>query len=140
MKMDYTHYNEDKQASQNMNANNKAKSMAREMIGDGQTPNLWFVTYGPYVQVNLDFGEIDSELIDGYDAEKDTVTSGPFTSYEDALDYYNEIDPDYHEGIGQVFIEDRLCGIVTEKYLQKIVNIDYSYVEHDDSKIFYKNK
>jgi hypothetical protein len=128
MKMDYTHYEEDKRTS---------KEMAREMVGDGQTPNLWFVTYGPFIMSFVD-GEGDYEKIEGYDEDKDTDTYGPFASYQEALDKYNDINLDYDYGIGQVFIEDRQCGTVTEKYLEKVVRIDYSYCERDDSKLFYK--
>ena len=92
MKMDYTHYDEDKQTSQNMNANDKAKAMAREMVGDGQSPNLWFVTSGPYIAVSNGYDGYDFESIEGYNAEVDTYTEGPFTSYEDALKCYDEIE------------------------------------------------
>ena len=122
-----------------MKSNQEAREMARELVGDGQTPNLWFVTHGPFI-IEGDGDNAVFELIEGYDPDKDTTTMGPFASYAEARACYDETDPDYEYGIGQVFIEDRLCGTVTEKYLEKIVKIDYSYVEHDDSKLFYKNK
>jgi len=122
-----------------MKSNQEVKEMAREMVGDGQTPNLWFVTQGPFI-IEGDGNTGAFELIEGYDPDKDTTTMGPFESYAEARACYDYIDPDYEYGIGQVFIEDRLCGTVTEKYLEKIVKIDYSYVEYDHSKLFYKNK
>ena len=142
--MDYTHSDEDKQASQNMSANDKAKAMAREMVGDGQSPNLWFVTHGPYVSVPVNMHapnaeDNDFEIIDGFDADKDTFTQGPFTSYEEALECYDEIELDAYYGIGQAFIEDRECGVVTEKWLYKRVRTEYVQDEYDNSKRFYKN-
>jgi len=127
MKMDYTHYEQDKQTSKNMNQQNYdqtlTKQLAREMVGDGQIPNLWFVTYGPY------------------DENKDTYTYGPFASYKDALKHYDEIELSFDYGIGQAFIEDRECGTITEKWLHKRVRIDYVQDEYDNSKRFYeKNK
>jgi hypothetical protein len=133
MKIDYTHYEQDKQISKNMSA----KEMAREMVGDGQTPNMWFVTIGPYYHVRHDFDNSEFELLDGY-TDSDSETFGPFLSYEAARTCYDLQDLDYQMGVGQVFIEDRECGQVTEKFLEKRVVVDYSYVEHDDSKLFYK--
>ena len=138
MKMDYTHYDEDKQASQNMNANDKAKEMAREMVGDGQTPNLWFVTYGPYIAVHDGYNSYDFQLIEGRDENADTYTQGPFVSYEDALKCYDEIELSFDYGVGQAFIEDRECGTVTEKWLYKRVRTEYVQDEYNNSKRFYK--
>ena len=138
MKIDYTHYDEDKQASENMSTNDKAKAMAREMVGDGQSPNLWFVTYGPYIAISGEDG-YDFELMEGFDTDKDTFTQGPFTSYEEALECYDEIELDAYYGIGQAFIEDRECGVVTEKWLHKRVKTEYVQDEYDNSKRFYKN-
>ena len=116
------------------------KQLAREMVGDGQSPNLWFVTYGPYIAVHDGDMSYDFELIEGYDAEKDTYTFGPFASYEDALKEYDEIELSFDYGVGQAFIEDRECGTVTEKWLYKKVKVVYEQHEYDNSKRFYKNK
>ena len=143
MKMDYTYYEQDKQTSKDMPQQNYeqtlTKQLAREMVGDGQTPNLWFVTYGPYIAVHDDemFAD-DFELIEGRDAEKDTYTFGPFASYEAALKCYDEIELDFDYGVGQAFIEDRECGTVTEKWLNKKVKVVYEQYEYDNSKRFYK--
>jgi hypothetical protein len=138
MKMDYTHYDEDKQTSKDMNANEKAKAMAREMVGDGQSPNLWFVSHGPFVLAPGTEDDCwDFELMEGFDIEKDTFTQGPFASYEEALECYDEIQLDEYYGVGQVFIEDRQCGTVTEKWLVKKTKIVYEADERDDSKGFY---
>ena len=142
MKMDYAYYEQDKQTSKDMPQQNYeqtlTKQLAREMVGDGQTPNLWFVTYGPYIAVDDVYGDYDFELIEGRDAEKDTYTFGPFASYEAALKYYDEIELSFDYGVGQAFIEDRQCGTVTEKWLYKKVKVVYEQDEYDNSKRFYE--
>ena len=143
MKMDYTHYEQDKQTSKDMQKQGYeqtlTKQLAREMVGDGQTPNMWFVTYGPHIAVHDgDYG-YDFELIEGYDENIDTETFGPFTSYEGALRAYNKIELSFDYGVGQAFIEDRECGTVTEKWLYKRVRTEYVEDEYDNSKRFYKN-
>ena len=138
MQIDYTHYEQDKQTSQDMNTNEKAKAMAKEIVGDGQTPNLWFVTSGPYVAVHDGDMSYDFELIEGYDENKDTCTYGPYESYEAALRAYNKIELSFDYGVGQAFIEDRECGTVTEKWLYKRVRTEYVEDEYDNSKRFYK--
>jgi len=135
MKMDYEHYNEDKSMTQN----EQAKQMAKEIVGDGQTPNLWFVTYGPYIAVHDGDMSYDFELIEGYDESRDTCTQGPFTSYKEALEAYDEIELSFEYGVGQAFIEDRECGTITEKWLYKKVRTEYVEDEYDNSKRFYKN-
>jgi hypothetical protein len=122
-----------------MKQNEQAKQMAKEIVGDGQTPNLWFVTYGPYIAVHDGDMSYDFELIEGYDESKDTYTEGPFTSYEEALKAYDEIELSFDYGVGQAFIEDRECGTVTEKWLYKKVRTEYVEDEYDNSKRFYKN-
>jgi hypothetical protein len=116
----------------------QAKQMAKEIVGDGQTPNMWFVTSGPYIAVHDGDMSYDFELIEGYDENKDTETLGPFTSYEDALRAYNKIELSFDYGVGQAFIEDRECGTVTEKWLYKKVRTEYVEDEYDNSKRFYK--
>jgi hypothetical protein len=127
------------QTSKHMNINDKAKAMAREMVGDGQSPNLWFVTYGPYVAVHDGYNSYNFELIEGRDENADTCTQGPYESYGAALEAYDEIELSFDYGVGQVFIEDRECGVVTEKWLYKRVRTEYVQDEYDNSKRFYKN-
>lgn len=116
-----------------------AKELARELVGLGKdgrpVKNLWFVTEGPYHMVNND-GDSDYELLDGY-SDEDTHTYGPFLSYEDACEKYDELGLDAYSGVGQVCIEDRWCGQVKEKFLVKKIVIDYDYDENDDSHLFY---
>jgi hypothetical protein len=115
-----------------------AKDLAREIVGDGKLNNIWFVTSGPYMLERTDHYESDFVLMDGY-TDSDSECFGPFFSYEDACAKYDDIELDHYDGIGQVFIEDRLIGVVKEKFIEKIMVVDYSYNEHDDSG-FYKRK
>ena len=116
------------------------KELAREIIGDGKDPNKFFVTVSPYFTVDNDEHgdpynmELESELLDGYTKE-DTETR-LFDTFEQANEYYKSIDLDPHEGIGQVIMEDRKTGVIKQKELTKVVRVDYSYGEIDDSKIF----
>lgn len=111
------------------------KELAKNVIGDGQSPNLWFVTRGPYVMVQGEDGEQDEEKIDGFDS----YTYGPFTSYPQAVNFFEDLELSYKRGVGQVFIEDRQCGVVREKFLTKRVKVVYEETEYDDSKLFYKD-
>lgn len=115
------------------------KDMARNMVGDGGTPNMWFVTVGPYVILKDDYDDSSYEIIDGYDKDKDAHTYGPFNSYKEALECYDDHSLDVDSGVGQVFIEDRQCGVVKEKWLTKKMVVEYEEDEVDDSKIFYRN-
>lgn len=114
------------------------KAMAREMVGDGGTPNKWFVTTGPYYRPNISDPDWEFELIPGF-TEKDAYTQGPFDTYEDAVACYDAESLYMDNGVGQVFIEDRQCGQVKEKWLTKRVVVEYEEDEVDDSKYFYKN-
>ena len=138
MEIDYENYEEDKRLSKQFDDQAHTKQMAREMVGDGQTPNLWFVTYGPYISVENKYGDQMWDIIDDCDNDKDTYTFGPFSSYEEALNRYDEIELDTSFGIGHAFIEDRQCGTVTEKWLTRRIRVDYVQEDHDYSKRFYK--
>lgn len=114
-----------------------AKDLATEIIGDGKSPNVWFVTQSPYFMKYKD-GYGESFLLDDHDASE-SVMFGPFYSYKDACAQYNEIDLEAYDGVGTVTIEDRKIGVVKEKFLEERITVDYSYNEIDDSK-FYNNK
>ena len=108
------------------------KELARDTIGDGQAPNHFFVTSSPWISVTD--AEDASAVIDGYSVEDyDTQV---FYTYEEAKAAYNGIDLDFYSGIGTVLLEDRKTGIIAEKRLEKVVTVDYSYTEQDDSKYF----
>jgi hypothetical protein len=115
--------------------NEQAKAMAREMIGDGETPNKFFVTSSPYYMVSDESGDIvESELLDGFDHNYSETKV--FDTLEDAETYYNEVHLDIYEGVGSVTIEDRLTGQIKEKSLEKIVRVEYMFRETDDTKLF----
>ena len=111
------------------------KKLASEIIGDGQLPNKFFVTESPDILVTNEFGDQNYERLEGYE-EAESYTYGPFDTYEEALAAYNDSDLDDREGVGSVMVEDRLTGTIQEKALEKVVRVDYSYVEYDDSKRF----
>ena len=114
--------------------NAQAKAMAREMVGDGQTPNKFFVTTSPYCNVTYDFGDTQSELLDGFD--HNSSETKVFDTLEEAENYYEDIELDIYRGIGSVMIEDRKTGVIKEKYLEKIVTVEYMLRETDDTKLF----
>ena len=115
-----------------------AKDLASEIIGDGKSPNVWFVTQSPYYMKYKD-GYGESFLLDGFDASEYSVMFGPFFSYKDACAKYDEIELEAYDGVGTAMIEDRKIGTVKEKFLEERITVDYSYNEIDDSK-FYNNK
>ena len=115
-----------------------AKDLASEIIGDGKSPNVWFVTQSPYYMKYKD-GYGESFLLDGFDASDYSVMFGPFFTYKDACAQYDEIELEAYDGVGTVTIEDRKIGVVKEKFLEERITVDYSYNEIDDSK-FYNNK
>jgi hypothetical protein len=115
-----------------------AKDLAMNIIGDGKSPNVWFVTQSPYFMKYKD-GYGESFLLDGFDAAEYSVMFGPFFSYKDACAQYDEIELEAYDGVGTVTIEDRVIGVVKEKFLEERITVDYSYNEIDESK-FYNNK
>jgi viroplasmin and RNaseH domain-containing protein len=108
------------------------RELARDTIGDRQEPNHFFVTTSPWITVTG--AEDASDIIDGYSVEDYETLM--FDSYEQAKAYYDNTYPDADCGIGTVLLEDRKTGIIAEKRLEKVVRIDYSYTEYDDSKLF----
>lgn len=115
-----------------------AKDLASEIIGDGKSPNVWFVTQSPYFMKYKD-GYGESFLLEGFDAAEYSIMFGPFFSYKDACAQYDEIELEAYDGVGTVTIEDRKIGVVKEKFLEERITVDYSYNEIDESK-FYNNK
>lgn len=108
------------------------KKLATEIVGDGQDPNQFFVTVSPYVTLEDEWGDSGIEVCDGF--EKDDVrTYGPFNTLKDAEKAYKSLNLDIYSGICNVIIEDRKSGTIKEKFLTKIVTVDYSFNEIDDS-------
>jgi hypothetical protein len=110
------------------------KALASEIIGDGQLPNKFFVTVSPYITTIDEFGDHNSELIDGYTDEDSTIEV--FDTYEEAEEYFNTIDLDHRYGTGQAMIEDRLTGQIAEIFLESVVEVNYHLRGHDMSKTF----
>ncbi|NDA77601.1 MAG: hypothetical protein EBY07_07340 [Actinobacteria bacterium] len=111
------------------------ENLAVEMVGDGKDPNKFFVTVSPCFMVESDeVGEVYSEYLDGY-SEKDKQTF-MFDTFEEANECYNLQDLNHYEGVCSVTMEDRKTGTIKDKYLLKVISIDYSEVEQDDSKTF----
>ncbi len=111
--------------------------LAKEIVGDGKDPNKFFVTVSPYFTVENE-DNFESELLDGY-TDKDTEIY-LFDTFEQANRYYDSVDLDPHSGVATVMIEDRMTGTIKQKELTKIVRVDYSYREYDDSKMFGNTK
>ena len=101
------------------------KKLASEMVGDGKHPNMFFVTKAPYIIINSDL-----EIMEGY-VDSDSETYGPFNSYNEALECFNETELDITLGTGQIFIEDRLVGTIKEKFLVEEVTITHYEDEYD---------
>ena len=114
------------------------KKLASEIIGDGKSPNMWFVSKSPYFMKYKD-GYGESFLLDGYSEDGENKLYGPFYTYHDACEMYNNIELDHYDGVGTVTIEDRKIGVVKEKFLEERIVVDYSFNEVDDSK-FYNTK
>jgi hypothetical protein len=114
--------------------NEEAKELAAQIVGDGQTPNKFFVTTYPYIVITDEYGDPSTEeLIDGY-TDEDVVTK-VFDTYEDAEYYFdNVVDLDINSGIGSAIIEDRLTGTINEIYLQKAVEVTYHMCQVNDAK------
>ena len=110
------------------------KKLASEVIGDGQLPNKFFVTTGPWVTVVDEYGDQEFELLDGYN-EDDTVTE-VFDSYEEANKYFESIELDIYDGTAQILLEDRKTGVIKEVGLQKVIKVDYVQTGHSDAKLF----
>jgi hypothetical protein len=116
------------------NFNSAVKLLASEIIGDGQSPNIWFVTKSSNV-ISEDNGF--DECLPNFENEKST-TYGPFYSYADACKKYESIDLSVKYGIGQVCMEDREIGVVKEKVFEKAIRIEYVEREIDDSDYYSK--
>jgi hypothetical protein len=110
------------------------KALASEIIGDGQLPNKFFVTTGPWVTIVDEFGDQESELLDGFN-ESDTWTQ-VFDTYEEANKHFQNIELDIYDGTAQVLLEDRLTGVIKEIRLEKVMRVDYVQTGHSEAKYF----
>jgi hypothetical protein len=110
------------------------KALASEIIGDGQLPNKFFVTTGPWVTIVDEFGDQESELLDGFN-ESDTWTQ-VFDTYEEANKHFQNIELDIYDGTAQVLLEDRLTGVIKQVSLEKVMRVDYVQTGHSEAKYF----
>lgn len=116
-----------------------AKVLASQLVGDGGKPNLFFVSTYPDVYVVDEFGDGEFQKVDWLEEEyrKDYIhTYGPFHSYSEAQKAYDELKLDLSTGICGVCMEDRLTGNIKEKFLRKVVKVDYHFDETDNAKYF----
>ena len=110
------------------------RKLASEIIGDGQLPNKFFVTTGPYVTIVDEFGDQDSEMLKGF---SDTdVWTDVFDTYEEANKHFENIELDIYDGIAQIMLEDRLTGVIKEVSLEKVMKVDYVQTGHSEAKLF----
>jgi hypothetical protein len=110
------------------------KALASEIIGDGQLPNKFFVTTGPWVTIVDEFGDLESELLDGF-YESDTWTQ-VFDTYEEANKHFESIELDIYDGTAQILLEDRKTGVIKEARLEKVIKVDYVQTGNSDAKRF----
>ena len=110
------------------------KALASEIIGDGQLPNKFFVTTGPWVTIVDEFGDQDSEMLDGF-SDIDVWTE-VFDTYEEANKYFENIELDIYDGTAQILLEDRKTGIIKQVSLEKVMKVDYVQTGHSDAKLF----
>jgi hypothetical protein len=110
------------------------KALASQIIGDGKLPNKFFVTTGPWVTLVDEYGDQESELLDGY-TEHDSVTE-VFDTYEEANEYFERIELDIYDGTAQILLEDRKTGVIKETRLEKILKVEYMQTGHSDAKLF----
>lgn len=115
--------------------NQEVMKLATEHVGDGQEPNMFFVTTSPYYTTVDEFGDRDSERFEGFESGDSTETL-LFNTYAEAESYFDEVELDVWDGIGSVMIEDRLTGQIAEKTLERRVKVDYIQTEHNDAKYF----
>ena len=110
------------------------RKLASEIIGDGQLPNKFFVTTAPWVTVVDEFGDQDSEMLEGF-SDMDVWTE-VFDTYEDANKYFSSIELDIYDGTAQIMLEDRKTGVIKEVSLEKVIKVDYVQTGHSDAKLF----
>lgn len=118
------------------------KMMASEMVGDGETPNKFFVTVSSkYNIVFNDQGMQYEELKDHTPSERqEETTTKVFDEFDDAIKYYEEVELSIDDNATQVMLEDRLTGMIAERYLSKKIRIDYVEDGYDDTYQFgYRN-
>lgn len=116
-----------------------AKTLASQVVGDGGSPNMFFVTTYPDIYVIDKDGDGEYKTVDWLVEERKadyTHTYGPFHSYSEAQRAYDVLELDVHTGVCTVVMEDRHSGTIKEKFLRKVVKVDYHIDEHNMAKYF----
>lgn len=94
-----------------------AKEMAQKMVGDGKSPNKYFVTHSPfYMPKDSEMGRL--ELIPGFEGYEEGSTV-MFDDKQKALEYYRDIELKFSNGVGHIMIEDRIVGVLCERFLRE---------------------
>lgn len=112
-----------------MKKETNVKELAKIMVGDGKRPNKWFLTvaYGWYMPVNN--GAEDDRDMEQVADSLDSITM-LFNNKEDADTAYDAINLTASKmtgsTIGQVILEDRLTGVVKDKYLEQTKSNSFS--------------
>lgn len=103
------------------------KDHPKKIVGDGQKPNRWFVSFSPYFMKEVnncwEYHRFEGTL------DSDTTTYGPFPSLEEAEVCFNNVDLDVDSKIGSKMIEDRMTGVVKELNLYQ-QPAEVKYVEY----------
>lgn len=92
---------------------------AQNMIGDGQLPNIYFVTTSRDYTVHPADDTPNHPAVDKYtDLDPDNSFVGAFTTFKEARNAVDETfmpsPEDQWEGAHSIYIEDRLTGVVYE--------------------------
>jgi len=103
------------------------KDHPRQIVGDGQKPNRWFVSFSPYFMREVD-GCWEYQNFEGT-SDSDTTTYGPFPSLEEAEVCFANIELDASIKVGSKAIEDRMTGTVKELNLYE-QPAQVTYVEY----------
>lgn len=110
------------------------QDLATQIVGDGKTPNKYFVSISPYY---LDLPNGGYVLMEGYDEQKNFLVE-MFDTQEEAQDFYDKQDLSDENGVGIVTMEDRLLGTIKEKTLQYYTKPVWTISEIDYQKFFKK--
>lgn len=107
------------------------RDMVRTYVGDGGTPNMFFITLSPHVRIYNQFGDWDYELADG--ANHDDFTHyGPYMDYATARKAFDEVE--LYGTETSVMLEDRKTGTIVERSLEKVIVTEYHETCYDDAK------
>jgi hypothetical protein len=113
----------------------ESEKLAREIVGDGKTPNKFFVSVSNQILAVVDPGEGNEYISkEGPDVEcKRAMSPVVFDSFEKAKELADEVELDASGDVTSVMIEDRLTGVVYERTLEKHVKVVYDEYVEDNS-------